>query len=288
MTTSHDGLVWLNGTITPYGEARVALEDRGFVFADGVYEVIRAYDGRPFALQAHLDRLRRSAAGIEIDLPQADAELRAIIGDLLAQSGAREAEIYMQLTRGVARRNHPFPEGVPPTLVVGVRSLRELPDSLWETGVTAITVDDERWARCDLKTIGLLPNVLAKQKAQRRNAFEALFVRQGCLTEGSSTNVLLVREGRLISPLADNRILPGVTRAEVLRLAREAGIPVEERDVLADELSRAHEVFLASTRLEVMPVVAVDGREVGAGRPGPITAQLLAALRAETTKAEAL
>lgn len=286
--TTPEGLVWINGTVTPYGEGRIALEDRGFVFGDGVYEVIRAYDATPFALQAHLERLRRSAGGIEIDLPQSDAELRGIIGDLLRQTGSKDAEIYMQLTRGVARRNHPFPEGVPPTLVIGVRDLRPLPDDLWDQGVTAITVDDERWVRCDLKTIGLLPNVLAKQKAQRKGAFEAFFIRQGFLTEGSSTNVGLVRDGKVITPIADNRILPGVTRAEVLRLAAAAGVTVEERDVSVEELARAHEVFLMSTRLEVMPVVMVDARPVGDGCPGPVTSKLRAAIQAETRKVEGL
>jgi D-alanine transaminase len=281
--TASEGLVWINGTVSPLDGATVALEDRGFVFGDGVYEVVRTYGGRPFAMAAHMNRFTRSAAGIELQLPLPMEAIANIALDLHQRTRFPETLLYFQLTRGAAPRYHPFPENTPPTLVIWAQPLREVPDALREAGVKAITHPDERWARCDLKTICLLPNVLAKEHAKRQDAYEAILLRDGLVTEGSSSNMILVKGGRLVTAMADHRILPGITRDVVLKLAREAGLPVEERDVSAMELATADEVLMLATTAEVMPIVQIDDRPVGDGRPGPIGRQLLAALRAVAT-----
>jgi D-alanine transaminase len=277
---SSQSLVWINGTVSPLDGATVSLEDRGFVFGDGVYEVVRTYGGKPFEMDAHMARFERSAAGIELALPKPMAEIAAIALELLGRVDFPETMLYFQLTRGSARRYHPFPENTPPTLVIWAQPLGHVPEALREDGAAAITHPDQRWARCDLKTICLLPNVLAKEHAKRAGAYEALLVRDGLVTEGSSSNVALVKDTTVVTPIADNRILPGITRDVVLRLAREAGFSIEERDVRESELFEADEVFVLATTAEVLPITTIDGRPVGLGRPGPVTTRLLQALRA--------
>lgn len=272
------GLVWIDGEVGPIEGARVPLEDRGFLFADGVYEVIKAYGGHLFALGDHLARLERSAAGIRLELPMSVQAMGAIALDLLQQTGLADAEIYVELTRGAARRNHVFPAGVAPRLVIWARQLRDADPDQWTRGVRAITLPDERWARCDIKAVALLPNVLAKQKAYEAGAFEALLVRDGLVMEGSASNVFLVKGRTLIAPVADRRILGGVTRARILQLAETLGVPVGVRDVEVAELASADEAFLTSTLLEVLPVTLIDGVAVGSGVPGPVTKALMAAL----------
>lgn len=267
-------LAWLNGQVGPLSEAKVPVEDRGFVLADGVYEVARRYGERFFDLPAHLDRFARSAATIELPWPVTATELTAIAEDLGRQAGPGDAELYIQLTRGVARRNHLFPADVPPTLLLWVQAPRAIAPALYVTGGAAVTLPDERWARCDIKAIGLLPNLMAKEKAKRRGALEAILVRDGLVTEGTSSNVAIVLGGTFVTPIADQRILPGVTRLHVLALARELGIPVAERDITPAELASADEVMLLGTMIEVMPVTRLDDLAVGTGQPGPVTRQL--------------
>jgi D-alanine transaminase len=270
-----DGLVWIDGEVRPIEGASVPLEDRGFLFADGVYEVLRAYQGRLFATHDHLERLARSAAGIRLALPLTLPEIGEVVVELLEQTGLADAEVYIQATRGAARRNHLFPD-VPGRLVVWVRPLRAFDATLWANGCKAITLADERWARCDLKTVSLLPNVLAKQTAYERGAYEAVLVRDGFVTEGSASNLFLVLNGELITSVADNRILPGITRAHVLQLAERLNIPTVERNIPEDELPLAQELFLTSTSIVVLGVRELDGRELGP--PGPITRRLAEAL----------
>ena len=225
------GVVWLNGEYTDYNSAKVSLEDRGYVFGDGVYEVIRVYSGQPFAMDRHMARLSRSASAVEIDLPMNEQEFSDLSVDLIKRSGLSNAEIYMQVTRGVARRNHVFPENTKPTVFIGVREGRQVDAEVYQTGCRLITFPDERWARCDLKTIGLLPNVLAKERAHRAGGFEALLIRDGFVTEGSSCNLFIWHKGDLVTPISDNRILPGVTRSVVLDIARRRGYNISERDI---------------------------------------------------------
>jgi D-alanine transaminase len=262
------GVVWLNGELTDFAEGRVSIQDRGFYFGDGVYEVIRAYNGRLLALDKHLARLERSARGIELSLPRSSRELSILIEQLVQRSGNSDAEVYIQITRGAARRNHLFPDQAQPTLMIGVRGTREVPAELWDHGCRLISLPDERWARCDLKTICLLPNVLAKQAASKAGVFDAVLVRDGVVTEGTSSNIFCWQSGELFTPIADNRILPGVTRAIVIGLARDLGLKVIERDIALVDLLSAAEVFITSTTIELMPVVSIDGHAIGSGEPG--------------------
>jgi D-alanine transaminase len=274
-----EGLVWLNGEILDFASAKVSVEDRGFQFGDGVYEVVRVYQGKPFALMEHLERLRRSAGEIELPLPLSLEELAGVARDLIARAGIAEAELYIQLTRGTARRNHLFPTDTPPTLVMTVRQVRHIPPELREQGIRVLTVPDERWARCDIKSICLLPNVLAKERAHRAGAFEALFVREGLVMEGTSSNVFAWTGEELVTPIADHRILSGITRGFVLQVARQHGYRTVERDLPLAELTSAREVLIAGTVTELLAVIAIDGEPVGDGKPGPVFRQLYAAYR---------
>ena len=277
-------LAWHDGQVAPLAETFVAAQDRGYLFADGVYEVIRAYGGRLFASADHLARLERSAAGIELALPFEAARFGEIAEGLLARARLANAEVYIQVTRGVARRHHLFPAGTPPSALVWVQALRPIDPALVAGGVQAVTLPDERWARCHLKTISLLANVLAKEEARRLGAYEALLVRDGIVTEGTSCNVFLVLDGKLVTPRADHRILRGITRDRLLGVARERGLACEERDVHFVELEQATEAFLTSTMLELMPVAGLNGRTLPGGAPGPITRTLLEAFAAHVAK----
>jgi D-alanine transaminase len=272
---------FINGEFMSLGEARVPVEDRGFQFGDGVYEVIRTYEGRPFQIQAHLSRLERSASAVEIQIPYTRAEWMAFVQRGIELGGYSESKIYIQLTRGVAPRDHSFPSHSIPTAVITVRSMTVMDPLLQVAGVQSVTIPDLRWGRCDIKTINLLPNVLARQRAKAAGAFEAILFRGENVTEGSVSNVMAVKGGVLITPPSDERILAGITRSVVLGLARKDGIPVEERILTCKELERADEVFLTGTTIEVMPVVAIDAIKVGHGKPGPIAVHLIDSFRGE-------
>jgi D-alanine transaminase len=277
---SEEGLVWLNGEFLDFASAKVSVEDRGFQFGDGVYEVVRVYDGQPFALGPHLARLHQSLSAIELEIPLSNQELIAIARELMARSGLKEAELYLQVTRGVARRYHLFPTGVSPTIVMTIRPVRVVPEELRGNGIVVKTFPDERWGRCDIKSINLLPNVLAKEHAHRAGAHEAILVRDGLVTEGTSSNVFVFHNGELATPRIDPRILTGVTRGLVLKIAQEKNYQTVERDVSLQELKAATEVFISSTVMELLAVVAIDGVPVGDGKPGPVFRDLYAAYRA--------
>jgi D-alanine transaminase len=270
---------FVNGRFMPLEEATVPVEDRGFQFGDGIYEVIRTYHGQPFQLDSHLVRFERSAKAIELPLPWNLQQWAAHVRDGIKRSGYAESKVYLQLTRGAAPRDHAFPAGTKPTAVMTVREMRPMEPALQASGVAVMTMDDWRWGRCDIKSVNLLPNVLARQKAKQAGAFEALFIRNGQVTEGSVSNVMIVKAGRLLTAPEGERILSGVTRTIVLELARKEGLPVEERFVTRDELLHADEIFLTGTTVEVLPVIRVDGKAVGAGTPGPVTQKLQAAFQ---------
>lgn len=277
-------LVYLNGEYMPHEEARVPVDDRGFLFADGVYEVIRLYQGRPFLMAEHLRRMAHGLAELQIDLDGLE-DLASIASSLVEQNGLHAAEgiIYIQITRGTAPRKHAFPDdGTPPTVYLAVRPLTLHPDAFFEKGVAAITVPDTRWTRCDLKTISLLPNVLANQQAKEAGAFEALFVRDGVVLEGSLSNLFGVYDGTLVTYPKCNYILPGITRDYVLEIAAELDIPAVEAPIFADRLHQADELFLSGTTTEIMPVNLVDGRPIGSGRPGPVTLKIQQVYRERT------
>jgi len=274
-----EGLVWLNGEFLDFSSAKISVEDRGFQFGDGIYEVVRVYKGKPFAFDEHLQRLQRSAEAIELSLPCDLDMLRTIGRELIARAHLDDAELYLQVTRGVAPRSHFFPSDATPTVVMTVRPLRAIPPDVWEKGVRVITVPDERWRRSDVKSICLLPHVLAKEQARRAGAFEALFVREGCVLEGASSNLFIYDGRRLLTPVADRRILHGISRAFLIEIARGRGYAVVEQDLHPPEVLSAQEVLLTSTTLEVAPVVAVDGKTIGSGMPGPVFQELAAAFR---------
>lgn len=268
--------VYLNGRFVPYDEARLSVEDRGFLFADGVYEVIYYRRGRAFRMEEHLERLRRSAEGIRLELPRPLADLEAAASALLARNGleAEDATIYLQVTRGVARRQHAFPARPEPTVLMLGRKARTVDPARQERGVEVITLPDQRWHLCHIKSIGLLPNVLANQQAAEAGAYEAVFIRDGRVTEGSHTNLFGVFGGVLRTHPADQWILAGITRQVVLELAGKLEIPVREEAFQAEELPNADELFLTGTTTAVLPVVRVDGHTIGGGKPGPVTRRL--------------
>lgn len=271
-------LVFLNGDYVPHDEAKVSVDDRGFLFADGVYEVIRIYRGRPYELEEHLDRLERGLATLQIELRSTDAIEQAARRLMEQNDVSGPGIIYIQVTRGSAPRTHAFPPaGTQPTVYIAARPYSPYPDGLWEEGVDAITLPDTRWARCDIKSTSLLPNVLANEAAHAEDAFEAILVRDGAITEGSHSNVWGIRDGRLLTYPASNYILAGITRTTVFRLAADLGLDAAEEVIHLDELYDLDEVFLSGTTTEIMPVVRVDGQDILDGEPGPVTRKLIRA-----------
>ena len=264
-------IVYLNGHCFPKEQAHIAPDDRGFLFGDGVYEVVRAFDGHLFRAAAHWQRLRNSLAALGMDGPS-DAELQEIAVTLLEKNGlcSGEATVYLQVTRGVARRKHSFPRPAVPPTVYAYASAFTLPGEKWETGVQVITVPDSRWARCDIKATSLLPNVLANEQAHAVGAYEAILVRNAVVTEGSHSNFAGIANGTLITHPVNNYILNGITRILVLELCLELNIPVREVAVAESELPGLDEAMLLGTTNDVMPVVRVNQWAIGNGAPGPI------------------
>ncbi|MGE5485574.1 MAG: D-amino-acid transaminase [Ignavibacteriales bacterium] len=267
---------YLNGRFVPYGEAKIGVEDRGYQFGDGVYEVIRVYDGKPFRMKEHLDRLVRSAGGIGLSLPDR-ATLTGACMEIIRRNSLKGCSLYIQVSRGVCPRKHSIPCDIEPTVVIIGREISGPPAEYRANGVKAITVADDRWARCYLKTTNLLPNILAKQKAERAGAYEAIFVRDGFVTEGSSTNTFIVESGVLVTPALTNYILGGVTRAAVIEAARSLGIEVKEDPIPVERLLSADEVWATATVAEMMPIVNINGAGVGEGKPGPMFSGVYAA-----------
>lgn len=267
-------IAFINGRFLPWHEATIPIEDRGFQFGDGVYEVIRTYRGRPFELEAHLNRLDRSARELSLVQPYTREQWAAWIHQGIRDAGYAEAKVYLQITRGVAARDHAFPSNIAPTVVMTIRELMPFPVKTRESGVIAKTCEDLRWGRCDIKSVNLLANVLAREEAKRAGVFEAILVKDCLVTEGSVSNVMAVQSGTVVTAPEGPRILSGVTRTVVLDLAKAAGIPVREQFLPVEALYAADEVFLTGTTVEVLAVVQVDGRTIGDGRPGPVARAL--------------
>ena len=271
-------VVYLNGSFLPRAEARVSVEDRGFVFGDGVYEVLRAINGRFFATRFHNQRLERSLDGVRISLAREDSPSRFVeIGKQLLKENnllQGEATLYMQVTRGATTRAHHFPPpDVTPTVYISVARFTPYTD-LAENGASAITHPDLRWGRCDLKTLNLLPNVLASQSAKEQGAFEAMLIRDDVVTEGAKTNFFGVVNGSLRTHPCDTHILPGITRSVLHELARDLGIELDETPIKVTEIPKLSELFLTGTTTDVMPVVKLDDKPVGKGMPGELTRKL--------------
>ncbi|HET7275201.1 MAG TPA: D-amino-acid transaminase [Longimicrobiaceae bacterium] len=281
--------VYLNGDYLARADAKVSVDDRGFIFGDGVYEVVRALDGSFFTWDEHLDRMDRGMRelGFRTDsIPRRQALLE-VAERLLHENDllTGDATVYLQITRGAARRTHYYPPAETPVTVYLSASRFVPPLELRGVGADAITHPDLRWSRCDLKTVNLLPNVMAKQKAVESGAIEAILVRDGAITEGASTNVYGVVDGEIRTYPATNFILPGITRAVVLELAGDLGIPVREEPIMLSELSNVDEIFLSGTTTDILPIVRVDDKAVGTGKPGPVAIKLREALakRMEST-----
>ena len=272
-------IAFANGVFLPLAEATVSVEDRGFQFGDGVYELLRVYRRVPLRPLDHLARLERSARALGIALPFDTARWMSVITEAVHRSDYSEAKVYIQVTRGVAPRDHTYSATLVPTVIITVRALAPPVESLYTDGTDVVTVPDLRWGRCDIKSVNLLANVLAKQQARNAGAFEAVFVRDGFVLEGATSNVMAVHGGSLVTPPEGPLLLSGVTRHLALQLAREAGISLAERPLQETDLYTAGEVFLTGTTIEILPVIRINGRCIGGGFPGPITKELMARFR---------
>jgi D-alanine transaminase len=267
-------LVYLNGAILPLAEAMVPVDDRGFLFGDAVYEAMRSYDGRVWALKRHMRRLSRSLAAIEMGNVDVD-KVEEAIEETFRANDIPDAFIYLQVTRGVAPRAHAFPRNLEPTVLVTVRDIIPKIAEISPRGVAAVTAPDLRWRRCDVKSTNLLPNVLAKTRAHERGAFEAILVdAEGYVTEGSSTSVFWVEDRRLFTTPLGPEVLPGISREFVIEIAQDEGIPLFVERTPIDRVRRAGEIFVAGTSIEALPITSLDDASVGNGRAGPLTRRL--------------
>ena len=269
-------VVFLNGKFMPVDEARVPVLDRGFIFGDGVYELVPVYSRVAFRLDEHLARLERSLAAVGIRNPYSRAEWRDIIVQLVAKQPFEDQGVYFQVTRGVARRDHAFPKDVAPTVFVMSNPLVCPPKELVERGAFAVTADDFRWQRCDIKSISLIGNCLLRQASADAGAAETILFRDGKLTEASASNVFVVRGGVILSPPKTNLILPGITYDVVTELAQAGGLRVEFRDVSEADARSADEIWVTSSSKEVLAIVTLDGKPVGDGKPGPVFRRMYA------------
>ena len=268
--------VYLNGQFLPVTEAKISVLDRGFIFGDGVYEVIPVYSRHNFRLPEHLQRLSNSLNSIKLTNPHSDAEWEKIIRELVARNEPQDQYLYLHITRGVANRDHAFPNPpVPPTVFLMSNPLNTPPVTLLQSGISAITTQDNRWLRCDIKAISLLPNVLLRQMAIDAGCAETIMIRDDAyLTEGSSSNIFVVKNGVLLAPPKDNLMLPGITYDVLLELAAANNIPHQVRKIHVNEVFGADELLLTSSTKEVLAVTLLDGKLIGTGKPGEMFTKL--------------
>jgi len=276
--TDADRVVYLNGNFLPLADAKVSVLDRGFIYGDGVYEVVPVYARKPFRMPQHLTRLQNSLDGIRLANPHAQ-RWDALIAELIARQPFDDQAVYLQVTRGVAKRDHAFPHGVAPTVFMMSNPLVLPSREQVERGVAVITAQDNRWLRCDLKTTSLVGNVLMRQLAVDHDAVETVMFRDGHLTEASASNVLIVRDGTIIAPPKDNLILPGITYDATLEIAHDAGAALDVRAVTHAETLGADEMWLSSSTKEVLAVTKVDDRPFAGGAPGPVFRRVWAAFQ---------
>ncbi len=268
--------VYLNGEYMPIGEARVPVLDRGFLLGDGVYEVIPVYARKPFRMAQHLARLQNSCDGIRLANPLDAARWTALIGDFIGRQDFADQNLYLQVTRGVAKRDHAFPQGAQPTVFMMANPLVTPTAEQFDAGVPAVTANDNRWQRCDIKSIALLANVLLRQVAVDAGATESVLLRDGYLTEGAASNIFAVKGGTILAPLRNHLMLPGITYDTVIELARAHGLPLEVREISEAEVRAADELWLTSSTKEILPITRLDGRPVGSGKAGPVARRMLA------------
>jgi len=262
-------MVFLNGEILPIEQAKVPVLDRGFIFGDGIYELVPVYSRVPFRLEEHLTRLERSLGEVRIKNPYTRAQWREVIQRLIAAQPFEDQGLYFQVTRGVAKRDHAFPQGVEPTVFAMSNPLVSPPAALVERGAAARSAEDFRWQRCDIKSISLIGNCLLRQISADAGEAETILFRDGRLTEASASNVFVVQGGVIQAPPKSNLILPGITYDVVVELARDAGLPLEFRDIAETEVRAADELWVTSSSKEVLAIVTLDGKPIGDGKPGP-------------------
>lgn len=268
-------LAWINERITSIDEATVPLMDYGYLFGYGVYEAFKVYNGRPYAVKEHLDRLEKNLKEMKINPRYSREDVINIINSLIEKSGYNDAGVYLHFTKGVGPRNHSYLSSKEPVSVIFVSYLPPIANSLRQKGISAITQPDNRWANPNIKTLNLLPNILAKQIAEEMGAYEAILVRDnGCISEGASSNVFAVFGDRVVTPPADGKILPGITRLLLFKIAQEHHIDMREEYLKLDDLRMADEIFITNAGIEVLPVTVLDGNKVGTGKVGPFTNKL--------------
>ncbi len=266
--------VYLNGNYLPLEQACVPVLDRGFIFGDGVYEVIPVYGRKAFRLEHHLQRLKNSMQAVRLNNPHTDEEWSDIINNVVERNDGGDQSIYLQITRGVASRDHRFPDDAIPTVFVMSNLFVMVPTEQLEHGVSAITLNDIRWQYCSIKSIALLPNILLRQQAVEQGAAEAILLRDNEVTEGAASNVFIVKDGVIITPPKTDCLLPGITRDLVVEQAHEHDLPVEETIIKLEELLDADEIWLTSSTKEILPVTQLNNQNVGTGKPGPVWKQM--------------
>ena len=273
-----DPIVYLNGEFGPLSQAKISVLDRGFIFGDGIYEVVPVYHRKPFRMTQHLSRLDRSLSKIQIAAPHTREQWEALVQDLIKKSGDDTCMVYLQVTRGVAKRDHAYPvPAVKPTVFAMVAPMSRPNAAAREQGLRVISIPDERWLHCDIKSVSLLGNVLAKQAAVDAGVDEVIQFRDGNLTEAASCNIWVAKDGKLIAPLKNNLVLEGIRYGLLEELAKEAGIPFELRNVTKAEVQSADELMLSSATREILPIVELDGKPVANGKPGDVYRRLAAA-----------
>jgi D-alanine transaminase len=267
--------VYLNGEFLAASKACISPLDRGFIFGDGIYEVIPVYNGHLFRLEEHLCRLDNSLGSVAIPNTLSHADWQALLEELVSRNGGGDQSVYLQVTRGVAPRDHAFPEGITPTVFVMSNPLKAVADEVYRHGVSAITLDDIRWKYCHIKATALLPNILLRQQALDAGAVEAILIRDNEITEGAASNLFIVRDGTVVTPPKGALLLPGITRDLILELAREHGIPCQEAAISVAALHAADEIWLSSSTKEILPVTQLDGHAVGNGEPGELWRRMI-------------
>ena len=268
-------MIYLNGEFMPISEAKVSVMDRGFLFGDGVYEVIPVYSKKPFRLAEHLKRLQASLDGIQLGNPHSEAQWTTLIGRIIEAADYPDQQVYLQITRGADdKRNHAFPKVVRPTVFMMSEPLLPPPQELREQGIAAVSAADNRWLRCDLKSISLLANCLLRQRAVEAGCAETLLFRDGFLSEGAASNIFVVNNGVLLAPTKNHLMLAGITYDVILELAQAHSLKHEVRDILEAEVRAASELWMTSSTKEVLPIVSLDGRPIGNGKPGQVFEQM--------------
>lgn len=264
------GIGYINGKFTNLDDLVLPIDERGHQFGDGVYEVIRVYNGKPFMLDEHVDRLINSSKAIKLPIIQTEEDFKNLILEAVDKSQLKDCNVYLQITRGIVTRNHLFPS-VPVSITMTVRPAKLISQETREKGETAIFHEDERWANCYIKSLNLLPNILAKQTAFEAGCYEAILVRDGYITEGTSSNVFIIKEGKVYTTPLSKHILPGITRIAVKNATKLLNIDFIDKHFTPEELLEADEVFVTSTTSEVLPIVKVEGKLIGTGKPGEVT-----------------